>query len=629
MIQESYHRQASDRLKDNHERILESFVVTARRKIEEAKKETTSILINSLPLLLKKLEKNLSQLNSNTEEVGREHAEQRVQLTNYSLNDLLNEYHILRKIIFEVLLEEGPLTFQESDIINSVIDEGVAQAGACYIELSESRLVESQEHFRFLVEGTFEYAIFMLSPEGVIQTWNKGAERIKGYKAEEIIGKHFSVFYPPEAIEIGHPAHELKIASAEGKFVEDGLRLRRDGSAFQANVVINALKDKNGKIKGFSKVTRDLTERKNAETHFRTFADSINQLAWMADEKGCINWCNNRWYEYTGTKIKDTEGWGRLSLHDSNELPEVLEKWNNSIETGTLFDMVVSLKNLNGDFRSFLTRVVPFRDAEGRILKWFGTCTDIQDQKDVEIQLAEANYKVQHALQVRDEFMSIASHELKTPLTSLLLQVELRSRKLLKEETAIITPAQIAKMIETDKRQLDRISRLIDDMLDVARINTGNLTIQLERFDLCDLVQEVFNSYSDQFELMGSKASIVCCKPVEGNWDRFRIEQAIANLLMNAIKYGEGKPVEVSISHDKGVAKLSVRDHGIGIAPENHERIFKRFERAVLPNEVSGLGLGLFITKQIVDLHGGLIRVESEIGKGSTFIIELPLDLIS
>jgi signal transduction histidine kinase len=319
------------------------------------------------------------------------------------------------------------------------------------------------------------------------------------------------------------------------------------------------------------------------------------------------------------------EGWGWQSVHDPQELPGVLEEWKHSIATGVPFDMTFPLRSSTGEFRSFLTRVIPVRDSDEKIIRWFGTNTDIQDQKETEQALAVATENAKLAVRARDEFMSIASHELKTPLTSLRLQVQLRARNLSKGDFAGFTPEKIGKMLEIDNRQIDRISRLIDDMLDVSRINTGKLTMVFERFDLCSLAEEVLSHYRHQFETLGSNVSLVCCDPVEGYWDRFRIEQAIANLLMNAVKYGGGRPVEVSVGHQHGRAILRVRDQGIGIAKENFERIFQRFERAVVPSDVSGMGLGLFITKQIVEIHGGSVKVESEPGKGSTFILELPM----
>ncbi|MBA2404573.1 MAG: PAS domain S-box protein [Bdellovibrionales bacterium] len=623
-------RTASDRIKHHSQRVLDLFVEAIRRNISEARKASKPILISSLPLLLKHMQEQLLDPSKEVsafkiENAARDHVEQRVQLTDYSLSNVLTEYHLLRKILFEVLREEGPLTSLESDIINDVIDHGVVHAGQQYKELSEARLKESQEHFRLLIEGTTDYAIFMLSPEGIIETWNSGAERIKGYKAEEIIGKHFSIFYPNEAIKIGHPEHELKVAAEFGKYEEEGIRLRKDGSEFVANVLITALRDNNGNLKGYSKITRDITESKNAQKQFSTLANSISQLAWMADASGYIFWYNDRWYEYTGTTPKQMEGWGWQSVHDPKELSSVLEKWKYSVETGVSFDMTFPLRSSTGEFRSFLTRVIPFRDNDGKIINWFGTNTDIQAQKETERALADAIENAKLAIRARDEFMSIASHELKTPLTSLKLQLQMRGRNLSKGDFSGFTPEKIAKMVEADNRQIDRISRLIDDMLDVTRINTGKLTMEFERFDLCGLVEEVLSHYRDQFDSLGLKVTLVCFDPVEGYWDRFRIEQAIANLLMNAMKYGGGKPVEISVGHKSGRAFLKVRDQGIGIAKENLERIFKRFERAVVPSEISGLGLGLYITKQILELHGGGIRVESEAGKGSTFIIELPM----
>lgn len=727
---------------------------------------------NSLPDLLKHLQEKLRYLSNDTivqkvEAVAREHAEQRVLLTNYSLSNVLTEYHLLLRIILEVLREEGPLAAQEDNTIHDVIDRGIAHAGQHYMELSEAKLRESEERFRLLVEGTTEYAIYMLSPEGIVQTWNTGAERIKGYEAQEVIGRHFSLFYPEEAIMRGHPQEELRIAAKEGRYEEEGLRLKKDGTQFWANVVITALFERDGSVRGYSHVTRDITERKRteqatqeSEQRFRTLANSIPQLAWTANPDGWIHWYNDRWYEYTGTTPQQMEGWGWQSVHDPQELPRVLELWKHSISTGTPFDMTFPLKGADGKFRWFLTRVVPIRGSDGTITGWFGTNTDIQFQREAEeritalhqhaeasrrelhdffmqapaplvillghdhrFQLANPPYErlvrrkvtgktvleaftpeevshfmpplervyktgephvgvelplhipddsgkiqnlfanvgyhplrnpdgsikgvlvvaqdvteqvmarkkvellaadLQSAVQTRDEFLSIASHELKTPLTSLKLQVQMRVKNLSKGNIAAFTPERIKKMNLDDMRQIERVTRLIDDMLDISRISTGKLTIDLGRFDLCVLADEVVERYREQIEANRCQVSLTCCDPVEGQWDRFRIEQVIVNLLTNAMKYGAGKPIEICVSSHGDRARLTVRDRGLGIAKENHERIFQRFERAVSATGISGMGLGLYITRKIVEMHGGSIRVESELGEGSTFIMDLP-----
>jgi signal transduction histidine kinase len=224
----------------------------------------------------------------------------------------------------------------------------------------------------------------------------------------------------------------------------------------------------------------------------------------------------------------------------------------------------------------------------------------------------------------RDAFLSIASHELKTPLTSLTIQTQLRRRQLDRGETASFTPANLARMLDSDARQLDRLTRLIDDMLDISRISSGKLTINPEPVNLAQLLREVIERHVDQFHRAHCLLTVSGDETVHGLWDRFRIEQVVTNLLTNALKYGAGKPVEASVRYEQGKAILEIADQGIGIAPADHERIFRQFERAVSAGEASGLGLGLYIVKQITDLHQGSVQVQSELGKGSRFVVTLP-----
>jgi PAS domain S-box-containing protein len=232
--------------------------------------------------------------------------------------------------------------------------------------------------------------------------------------------------------------------------------------------------------------------------------------------------------------------------------------------------------------------------------------------------------EAQKAIAARDAFLSIASHELKTPLTSLTLQAQMRRRQLDRENFAAFTPAKLVRMVEGDARQLDRLNRLIDDMLDISRIRAGKLAIHPEPVNLLQLVREIADRHAEQFARAGAALEVGGEDGVTGLWDRFRIEQVVTNLLSNALKYGGGKPVRVSVRAVGSEALLEVRDEGIGVAPADQERIFRQFERAVGPAEVSGLGLGLFIVKQILQLQGGTIRLESAPGKGSCFTVSLP-----
>jgi signal transduction histidine kinase len=220
--------------------------------------------------------------------------------------------------------------------------------------------------------------------------------------------------------------------------------------------------------------------------------------------------------------------------------------------------------------------------------------------------------------------MSIASHELKTPLTSLKLQIQIRKRELKKGDFRRFAPELLPKLISEDDKQINRLVRLVDDMLDISRIETGKLSLFAEEFDLSEMVRDTLSRFSGQIEARGSQITYNPSTEVLGRWDRFRMEQVFINLLTNALKYGEGKPIRIDVISKEGRAQISVSDQGIGIEKKDQDRIFGQFERAVSANSISGLGVGLYISKRIVEAHGGQIRVESELGKGSTFTADLP-----
>ncbi len=243
------------------------------------------------------------------------------------------------------------------------------------------------------------------------------------------------------------------------------------------------------------------------------------------------------------------------------------------------------------------------------------------------IENARLYEKAQRAISVRDEFLSIASHELKTPLTSLYLQLQLLLRGVRGETTVAVSPENSALLLESCRSQSRRLGRLIDELLDLTRIRAGKLELKLEDVDLTAIVKDVVARLGSERMQSGSKFHLELQSGVLGRWDRTRLEQVVTNLISNAIKYGAGRPITVSLERDgtREVARLSVRDQGLGISPEHQERIFERFERAINAKHISGLGLGLYIVKQIVGALGGEISLRSDVGQGSTFIVELPV----
>jgi len=219
----------------------------------------------------------------------------------------------------------------------------------------------------------------------------------------------------------------------------------------------------------------------------------------------------------------------------------------------------------------------------------------------------------------RDEFLSVATHELKTPIAAMLLRLQRLGRTLTKEQHPC------APEVEAVLSQLGRLMRLIDNVLDVGRLRTGKLSLERGPVDLAELAKDVLDRLSDLARASGSELRLREVQPVRGNWDRERLEQLLTNLVTNAIKYGGGRPVEVSVEAGPGAGRIVVRDRGIGIAAADHERIFHRFERGTEQHGGTSLGLGLYIARELARAHGGDVRVESELGTGSAFTVELPL----
>lgn len=232
----------------------------------------------------------------------------------------------------------------------------------------------------------------------------------------------------------------------------------------------------------------------------------------------------------------------------------------------------------------------------------------------------------QMAVKHRDEFLGIASHELRTPLTALKLQLQLAEKWKRYARVEVLPPGKVDRVFTTFDRQVGNLVRLVDDLLDVSRIVNNRMTLDPRPTDLSQVVTEVTDSFADELHAAGCNLALHTNGAVSGMWDRKRIEQVLSNLISNAIKYAPGKPIEIQLEQVDGMARLVVQDHGEGIPSENLEKIFERFERGTDHQSVAGLGLGLFISKQIVQLHGGSIRAESAASQGARFVIELPLN---
>ena len=753
----------------------------------------------------------------------------------------------------------------------------------------QQRGSEIHAQFELLVATVKDYAIFLLDPTGHVASWNAGAQHIKGYVANEVIGKHISSFYTPEDVAQGRPKALLDTAVAQGRVEDEGWRVRKDGSRFWADVVITALRDSDGRLQGFGKVTRDLTARKQAEERLRqseedlaTTLYSIGDGVLAADEHGRVTRINPVAERLTGWSEKDAigrpidevfnivneqtrakvdnpirrvlaegvviglanhtaliarDGTERpiadsgAPIHDArgatrgavlifrdvtderraeyalrqseeslsatlysigdgvlaadenaritriNPVAERLTGWSEKDAIGRPIDdvfniinedtrmkavnpvrrvlaegVVVGLANhtaiisREGIERPIADSGAPIRDAhgatrgavlvfrdvteerragdalrqseeklrlmiasisdyaifmldpQGRVASWnpgaekitgysereiigvnfshfftsedaangrpaqelatatahgrfenegWRTCKDgsrfwagvviapmydsagslvgfVKTTRDLtqprrmeeeRIRLAQA----QEAVRLRDEFLSIASHELKTPLTA--LQLNLQSAR----DRAAPVDEKLAQTIDRATRIGQRLAQLIEALLDVSRISSGQLKLNREICDLADPVRDIVERLREAASRAGCELSMAVPAAVCGQWDRLRIEQVLMNLISNAIKYASGQPIHVSAVRDAETAVLQVRDNGPGIAQDQLARIFERFERAAPARHYGGMGLGLYVARQIAEAHGGTITVANVPDGGACFTVRLPL----
>jgi signal transduction histidine kinase len=249
-----------------------------------------------------------------------------------------------------------------------------------------------------------------------------------------------------------------------------------------------------------------------------------------------------------------------------------------------------------------------------------------REEQDILLkELRSTQAELERSINMRDEFMSMVAHELRTPLNTLVLDAQVRKIQLEGGINSMFQPAVLQKMLEKNDHQLQNMIRLIDDMLDVTRMRNGKLSIRPAPTELSGLLKRVADDFAPHAEVNGSTITLHASEPVTGNWDEFRIEQIIINLLTNALRYGAGKPIEVGMDVSKKHVRIEIKDEGIGISEEDQKRIFDPFERAAGNRAPAGLGLGLYISRQLAEAHGGNLSVQSSLQQGSVFTLLLPL----
>ena len=479
------------------------------------------------------------------------------------------------------------------------------------------------QHFSQIVAGVRDYAVFTLDVAGHVTSWNAGAENIKGYKAEEIIGRHFSRFYPVDAIARNWPGEELKIAAGQGRFEEEGWRIRKDGTRFWADVVITALRSPQGRLTGFLKITRDLTERRRheetlreSEERFRLLVNSVKEYAiFMLDADGCVASWNLGAERIIGYTAAEIIGRSVACLYPA----EAAERGSPERDLATVVahgGMEINGRRVRKDGTRFWANVVicSVHDLDGKLRGFAQVTRDLTERKQFK--------ELEESQQRTHEFLAMLSHELRNPLAPLKTSVDIMRLREMSDPVLI-------RARDVIDRQVQHLTHIIDELLDVSRITSGRIRLTSEALDLQGVVLRAVETARPLFDSKSHTLEIEA--PTSHVWvrgDLTRLTQVFVNLLNNAAKYTPDRGrIEVAIRSTDKSAAVHIRDNGIGIAAELLPRMFDLFTQGDRPLDRTdgGLGVGLALVHRLVSLHGGVVKAFSEgIGRGSELVVTLP-----
>jgi PAS domain S-box-containing protein len=448
--------------------------------------------------------------------------------------------------------------------------------------------------------------------------WSDGLDRVFG-GAESVTLEQF--------FEVMHPDDRDHVMAAYTRSVTEGADLEEEFRVFWPDGSMHWLHDRgrilpggDGKPHHIIGAITDITNHKRMEqviterdAQFRTLADTIPQLAWIANNDGARVWFNERWFAYTGESMASSRDFGWMRVHEGDEGAAVLARQQAAFRLGAIWEETVHVRGKNGEYRSFLSRAMPVRDAHGTITQWFGTNTDVTDAW-------AARVEAERATKSRDEIMAVLAHDLRNPMQAIFGAAAML--------TVTVEEEKRRRQVAIIQRATQGMERLVTDLLDMARIDSGAFSIETKPVDVAALIRQVIDLCESQAAArnVALRAEFSDAPPgIEA--DPGRLFQLLSNLLGNALKFSPPNTAVVvrAAASSRGV-EVSVADSGIGIPAENLPRIFDRFWQGGGQSR-AGVGLGLAICKGIVDAHGGRIWATSEVGRGTTFIFEIPQPL--
>jgi PAS domain S-box-containing protein len=485
--------------------------------------------------------------------------------------------------------------------------------------LTEAALRESEEKYQMLLDGIQDYAIFMMDPGGQIVSWNAGAERIKGYTADQIVGHNFSCFFPAKDIKLGRPKEILRITALRGRHEERGMRVRKDGSQFLASLTFTALRDTDGSLRGFSEFSHDLSESKESEARYRGLLEAAPDAMVVVKQNGDIALLNlqaekqfgYRRDELVGQQVTNIipEGFAERLIADTTRTAS--EALAQQIGTG------IELSGRRKDGSRFPIEIMlsPLQSAGGTLVT--AAIRNITLRKQSEQELAVANQVLEQSNLELKQFAYIASHDLQSPLRSISGFVQLLK---LEYEDKLDDQAQvwICKTVQATLR----MQTLIRNLLSFSRVEARSLAFS--HISLLDIVNDALGLLESSIRDSDGQVTWDPLPDIMG--DHSQLVQLMQNLIGNGLTYRGDRPPHIHISAERSGSEwiISVRDNGIGIDPKYQEKIFDIFRRLHNEKDYAGTGIGLAVCRRVVTRHGGKIWVNSELGHGSTFQFTIP-----
>jgi PAS domain S-box-containing protein len=506
---------------------------------------------------------------------------------------------------------------------------------AAFVEGGRATSSEGPGLFGLLVESVQDYAIFVLDPDGYILSWNQGARRLKGYTASEVIGRHFSIFYPPEDVARGKTTWELEVAAREGRFEDEGWRIRKDGTRFWANVVLTALFDKSGTLVGYGKVTRDLTERRQAEEELREseqrnrlIIQSVKDYAiFMLDPTGHVATWNEGARRIKGYEANEIIGRHFSTFYPEEDIERGKPPWELEVAAreGRFEDEGWRIRKDGTRFWANVVITALF-NPQGKLIGFTKVTRDLTERKEAEeraVRDASRLAAVEAASRTKSEFLATMSHELRTPLNAIGGYAELIDMGV----AGPVTDEQRSYLARIRGSQ-QHLLAIINDLLNYSRTEAGQVQYDIQRVSLHEIVDRAIPMMLPQATMKSIAVSHGPCSEDACAWaDQQKVEQIALNLLSNAVKFTpNGGSVTVSCEKRNAESTITVSDTGPGVPPDKFDDIFEPFVQLgrSLTSRHEGTGLGLAISRDLARAMRGDLSVQNGPERGAVFTLVLP-----